>query len=216
MIDIAFDINEGNTFCNEIYPVVAIDQNAMWWDSYNKKAEEIIKQYSMHKVVIIQITAENFCMNKLALALFINGINKEMRLDLAVFKVKNLEQAINDYKPYLALSIAIKYILQIMDGSPEMIYKNISQLGYLGLLINTDYAENIMTLEYKGAESPKFTYVAKNIFEALVVTAVLKMVSLAKVSAHYEVQVRLNPSEQKIDIDMLTKQVIDRVAQWLD
>ena len=29
----------------------------------NKKAEEIIKQYSMHKVVIIQITAERFCMN---------------------------------------------------------------------------------------------------------------------------------------------------------
>ena len=216
MIDIAFDVHEGNTFCNNECPVIVIDKAPNDWLEYMRKAEKVINHYGENKTIILQINNPQFSINKFSLALFVASIKLPSKLELAVFKVKDLEEAREAYKPYLALTIAVKYVLQLFNETPEVIYKNISGLGYLGLSITTDYIENTMTLVYEGAQEPSYHFETDNAFDALVMAAVLKTVSLAQVKAKFEVKMVLNSTPQKRTIDDLMAQIFKIVSAWID
>ncbi len=216
MIDIAFDIHEGNTFCDEVCPVISLDNTPHTWEEYAEQAEDLIKRYGDDKTIILQINNPQFSINKLSLALFVSSIKLPCTLDLAVFKVKDLEEAREAYKPYLALTIAVKYVLQLFNAAPEVIYKNISGLGYLGLSIKTDYVENTMTLVYEGAKEPLYHFETDNAFDALVMSAVLKTVSLAQIKEKFEVKMSLNLAPQKRTIDELIVQILKIVSPWIE
>ena len=216
MIDIAFDIHEGNTFCDEVCPVISLDNTPHTWEEYAEQAEDLIKRYGDDKTIILQINNPQFSMNKFSLALFVSSIKMPSTLDLAVFKVKDLETAREAYKPYLALTIAVKYVLQLFNATPEVIYKNISGLGYLGLSIKTDYVENTMTLVYEGAKEPLYHFETDNAFDALVMSAVLKTVSLAQIKEKFEVKMSLNLAPQKRTIDELIVQILKIVSPWIE
>ncbi len=216
MIDIAFDTHEGNTFCDETCSVVSLDNVPQSWEEYTEQAEELINRYGDDKTIILQINNPQFSMNKFSLALFVSSIKMPSTLDLAVFKVKDLETAREAYKPYLALTIAVKYVLQLFNATPEVIYKNISGLGYLGLSIKTDYIENTMTLVYEGSKEPSYHFETDNAFDALVMSAVLKTVSLAQIKEKFEVKMSLNLAPQKRTIDELVSQVLKIVSPWIE
>lgn len=216
MIDIAFDIHEGNTFCDEVCPVISLDNTPHTWEEYASQAEDLINRYGDAKTIILQINNPQFSINKLSLALFVSSIKLPCTLDLAVFKVKDLEAAREAYKPYLALTIAVKYVLQLFNATPEVIYKNISGLGYLGLSIKTDYIENTMTLVYEGAQKPSYHFETDNAFDALVMSAVLKTASLAEIKAKIEVKMFLNLAPQKRTIDDLVSQILKIVSPWIE
>ena len=216
MIDIAFDIHEGNTFCGEECSVVTLDNAPQTWEEYVRQAEDLINRYGDNKTIILQINNPQFSMNKFSLALFVGSIKLPCKLELAVFKVKDLEEAREAYKPYLALTIAVKYVLQLFNETPEVIYKNISGLGYLGLSITTDYIENTMTLVYEGAQEPSYHFETDNAFDALVMAAVLKTVSLAQVKAKFEVNKVLNSTPQKRTIYDLMSKILKIVSAWID
>lgn len=216
MIDIAFDTHEGNTFCDEVCPVVLLDNVPQTWEEYASQAEDLIKCYCNDKTIILQINNPQFSMNKFSLALFVSSIKMPCTLDLAVFKVKDLEVAREAYKPYLALTIAVKYVLQQFNATPEVIYKNISGLGYLGLSIKMDYIENAMTLVYEGAQKPSYHFETDNAFDALVMSAVLKTASLAEIKAKIEVKMFLNLAPQKRTIDDLVSQILKIVSPWIE
>ncbi len=216
MIDIAFDTHEGNTFCDEVCPVVSLDNVPQSWEEYARQAEELINRYGDDKTIILQINNPQFSMNKFSLALFVSSIKMPSTLDLAVFKVKDLETAREAYKPYLALTIAVKYVLQLFNATPEVIYKNISGLGYLGLSIKTDYIENTMTLTYEGAKEPSYHFETDNAFDALVMSAVLKTLSLAQIKEKFEVKMSLNLAPQKRTIDELIVQILKIVSPWIE
>lgn len=216
MIDIAFDIHEGNTFCGEECSVVTLDNAPQTWEEYVRQAEDLINRYGDNKTIILQINNPQFSMNKFSLALFVGSIKLPCKLELAVFKVKDLEEAREAYKPYLSLTIAVKYVLQLFDSTPEEIYKNISGLGYLGLSIKTDYIENTMSLVYEGAKEPSYHFETDNAFDALVMSAVLKTVSLAQIKAKFEVKMALNFIPPQKTIDNLISQILKIVSPWVE
>lgn len=216
MIDIAFDTHEGNIFCGEVCPVVSLDNAPQTWEEYASQAEDLINRYEDDKTIILQINNPQFSTNKLSLALFVSSIKLPCKLELAVFKVKDLEEAREAYKPYLSLTIAVKYVLQLFNATPEEIYKNISGLGYLGLSIKTDYIENTMTLTYEGAKEPSYHFETDNAFDALVMSAVLKTLSLAQIKEKFEVKMSLNLAPQKRTIDELIVQILKIVSPWIE
>lgn len=215
MIDIVFDSKADDTFCGEMFPCVDIKAKMSSWTDYMNLAQNFIKSYSEHKSVIVKSVDKDFSINKFSVALFAESIQNQSNLDYVVFKVKDLEKSRESYKPYLALTIAVKYVLQLIDKTPEEIYRNISDLGYLGLDIKSDYLKNMMSLKYKETASPKNKYKAHNAFEALVLTALLKTVSLAKIQACFEVEIDLNNTPKKIDVKCLVEEIMRKVSPWV-
>lgn len=216
MIDIVFDAQEGQTFCDQKFPFAELNVKASGWSDYAQLAQDFIKTYAEHKSVIIQVTNNEFSINKFSVALFVESIQMASKLDYVVFKVQDLEAAREAYKPYLALTIAIKYVLQLVHETPEKIYKNISELGYLGLTIKSDYLKNMMSLRYEGAKAPVYRYKTQNAFEALVMAGLLKTASLAKIQACFEVEAELNMTERPIDVGCLVAQIMRRVSFWIN
>lgn len=215
MIDIAFDVNKDNTFCGENYSVIAINNPAQSWADYKKQAGMLIKEHSSEKTIVVKVNNDDFSINKFSVALFVSSFETTGKLDLVVFKVDDLEKAREAYKPYLALTVALKYIMQLINQSPEVICKNVSTLGYLGLLIETDYANNITFLEYPGADEPIYEFEAHNSFEVLLWAAVLKAVSLAQISMKLRIKMFLGFEQEKIDINELTDQIVQKISFWI-
>lgn len=215
MIDIAFDMHRDNTFCGESFSVITVDNPAHTWADYKEQADMLIKEHSSEKTVVVKVNNADFSINKFSVALFVSSFETTGELDLVVFKVDDLEQAREAYKPYLALTVALKYVLQLFNQPPEAIFKNVSILGYLGLLIETDYVNNVMLLEYSGASGTAYEFEAHDTFEALLWAAVLKAVSLAQIPTKIRVKVFLGFEPQKIDANKLMEQIVQKVSLWI-
>ena len=142
MIDIAFDMHQDNTFCGEVFSVIEIENELQSWADYKKFAQLFIQQHSQEKTVVVKVTNSHFSINKFSVALFVSSFNLSCPLNLVVFKVDDLEQACEGYKPYLALTVALKYVLQLINEPAETIYKNaekfagLSELLFIFLKIN--------------------------------------------------------------------------------
>ena len=143
MIDIAFDMHRDNTFCGESFSVITVDNPAHTWADYKEQADMLIKEHSSEKTVVVKVNNADFSINKFSVALFVSSFEAADKPDLVVFKVDDLEWAREAYKPYLALTVALKYVLQLFNQPPEAICRNVSILGYLGLLIETDYVNPV-------------------------------------------------------------------------
>lgn len=217
MIDIAFDIHQDNTFCCEEFSIVTISEALKSWAEYKQFAEIFIKEHSAEKTVVVKAVNDGFSINKFSVALFVSSFNLSAPLELVVFKVDDMEKAREDYKPYLALTVALKYVLQLVDQPSKIIYKNISILGYLGVLINNDYTNDIMLLEYIGdKEGADYEFEAHTPFEALLYAAVIKTVAIAKLSIKLKIKIYIASSEMsKIDMELLAEQVIKTVSLWI-
>lgn len=215
MISIAFDIHNDNTFCGQNFSVIEIDETAQSWNDYKKLADVLVREHSAEKTIVIKVNNDDFSINKFAVALFVSSFETAGRLELAVFKVDDLESTREAYKPYLALTVALKYILQLFDQSPNEICKSISILGYLGLLIETDYANNIMSLEYSGKSEDFYEVEANNCFDVLMWVAILKAISLAQIQTKIKLNVVLDFKQQQIDINELLEQIVQKFSIWV-
>ena len=215
MIDIAFDMHRDNTFCGESFSVITVDNPAHTWADYKEQADMLIKEHSSEKIVVVKVNNADFSINKFSVALFVSSFEAADKPDLVVFKVDDLERAREAYKPYLALTVALKYVLQLFNQPPEAICRNVSILGYLGLLIETDYVNNVMLLEYSGNFGAVYEFEAHDSFEVLLWAAVLKTVSLAQIPTKIRVRVFLGFKPQKIDANKLMEQIIQKVSFWI-
>lgn len=217
MIEIVLDANEGNEFCGKSYPIIEISsQKEYKWENYKELARNYISQYKEEKAIIIYIKDDKFSLNKLSLALFVESIKKETNLENAVFKVKDLTQARQNYYPYVALTIAIKYVLKWLNESPAAIYKSISELGYLDLDIKRSYTNNTLSIKYNGSSEPLYTYKTSNVFDALAMAGLLKAISLAKVKACFNVEMILDETPQIMDTDKIVEKIIQDISAWIN
>ena len=217
MIEIVLDGNSGNEFCGNSYPIIEIEkQNDYTWESYKELARTYIHKYKDEKAIIIYIKDDNFSLNKLSLALFVESIKNQTNLENAVFKVTDLTQARQNYYPYVALTIAIKYVLKWLNETPSAIYKSISELGYLDLDIKRSYAKNTLSIKYEGSSEPVYNYNTSNVFDALAVAGLLKAISLAKVKACFNVEMILDETPQNMDTDTIVEKIIKDVSPWID
>ena len=217
MIEIVLDSNSGNEFCGNQYPVIEVEkQNSYDWECYKELARNYISKYQEEKAIIIYIKDNELSLNKLSLALFVESIKKETNLENAVFKVTNLTEARQNYYPYVALTIAIKYVLKWLNEAPSAIYKSISELGYLDLDIKRSYAKNTLSIKYEGSSEPTYNYNTSNVFDALAVAGLLKAISLAKVKACFNVEMLLDETPQNMDTDEIVEKIIKNVSTWIN
>jgi hypothetical protein len=133
-----------------------------------------------------------------------------------VFKVDDYEKIRNNYKPYVALTIGVKYAITLSKETPKTIYKNISELGYLGITSKHSYANNTMELKLPNGTDCALKMNAKNINETIAGVAVLKALSLAQIKISAELLIDINENDTALDIDWIIAKILKDVANWID
>ena len=115
----------------------------------------------------------------LAVALFVEAYHLPNMLECAVFKVEDNAAAIEEYKPYIALTIGMRLALRLCHENTRAIYREIENMGYLGLNIKTDYLAQKIYVGLSG-NGDTTTFTAHTAQEAVAVAASLKALSLAQ------------------------------------
>jgi hypothetical protein len=216
MIDIIFDHNDNNVFHNKEYDIEIISESIPdTYDEYRRFAKYILHKHQNEENIIIKIINESVLLNKLALAMFIESADDD-KINCIVFKVKDLNKSIEQYKPYIALTIGVKYALRLIKEDIKTIYKDMETLNYLGLIINHDYLNNIVTFKLENSSNPIQTIKTENITDAITWVAVLKALSLAEIEVSIEVLCPYTNHEQPVfDREKIIEAIINNVSAWI-
>lgn len=216
MIEIAIDGHDNDEFLEKTRPVIKIEQFlGKNLTDYRLKAKELLSAFGDEQIVIVRSFQDNFSVNLFALALFIESFHMQKVPDCVVFKVKDAEAALKQYKPYVALTIGLKYVMRLCSEDVKTIYKEIGNLGYLGLTVKNDYARNKIFISLAGKDAVK-KIITFNTLEALVVTGVLKSLALAKKGASIEAEINVVEETASIDEERIITQVCEMVHPWIN
>ena len=216
MIEVVLDGNDNNDFLNQSRPVFVIEKFlGTDFQAYREKAKEIIAACGHEPIIIIRNQSEQCSINKLALALFIETENTENNLECVVFKVSDAPAAIEAYKPYVALTIGIKYVMRLMEENAKVIYKEISLLEYLGLEITHDYIRNVLQIKLPGSGEPK-RISTEHTSDALSLIGALKALALAQINTSIQADFYISDENPPFDKDAIINGIINFVQPWID
>ena len=216
MLEIILDGNPGNTFLQQEYPVAEVVPSS-WqtFDDYRREARRIIENHANENAVIIPENEPRFSINKLAVALFIESCEIPNRLDYAVFKVSDYKQKTEAYKPYCALTIAIKYIMRLLQDDPKTAYKDMACLGYLGLNIKQDYANDRLLINLPGKiPLPKIT--ASDFSEALIAIGIAKALTLEPTGDSLEIEINTLGTDTSLSKRQIINEIVNRVIPLIE
>lgn len=217
MIEVVLDGNNNDEFDGEKYPLIVIEKQKQYeWDNYKKLASEIIEKNKAEANVIIRINDDGFSLNKMALAMFVASLECENKIECAVFKVCDLQEAREKYKPFVALTIAVKYIVRLAAGSREQAYRDIAGLGYLGIDISRNYTKNVLKLEYLAGGDDVLDIVADSLSDAIVETALIKALSLAKIKAAVRLKINIKNESEAVVVRNLIEKLLQMIKPWID
>ena len=215
MIETVLDGHSGNTFLNQPRPVYTLASfSGTTFDDYRREAQNFVKAYAKERIVIVHIPQEHFSLNLFSLALFVESCRIDNDIDAAVFKVADEAKALAEYKPFVALTIAVKYVMRLCKEDTARIYHEFTELGYLGLDITQDYFKDETALRLKGSEdlvrlTPKSTQ------EAVANVGMLKALSLLKNEANIELLIKNNPKDTALDEDAAIAQILKDITPWV-
>ena len=216
MIETVLDANDNDKFLNRTYRV--INPSAILdapFSAYRNEAKKIISAYAAEAAIIIPEADTVFSINKLALALFVESCKVKNNLEFAVFKVKNLPKKTESYKPYVALTVAVKYVMRLINESPQNAFRDIANLSYLGLDIKHDYAHDklFMSLQRK---DPIKKIKSSNFSETLTLVGILKALSLTHTDTSIQAEIDCLNYDTPIDLDEIIDRVIGEVMPLID
>lgn len=216
MIEIVLDENAENKFLNAERPVYTVsDTGEKTWADYRDLAEKVLKMYGDTPIIIIRNTNPLFSINWFAVALFVTSCFIKNKLECAVFKVEDKAVAVQAYKPFVALTIGLKYIIRLYQDELDNVYKEIAGLSYLGLNIHEDYLENKLYMELpNGGELHNLT--AQTAEEALTVVAILKSVALTQKPAHIKAEILKAENSPMPNINTAVANVVSYVKEWIN
>ena len=215
MIEFAFDDNIGNTFLGDETPVFEIPSQVFDnFDVYKSVAANLLRKHQSDKYVTISDKRVEYSRNLFAVALFVESYKQDTKIDCVIFKSQNHTEEVNNYKPYIALIIGLKYVFSLIDKAPNVIYKDISLLGYLGLEINEDYANNQLNIKYNNASKIQ-NVVAEDVDNALIIIGALKSLSLARAQVGFDVVMPITNTKVTKSIDELTDAILKIVLPIL-
>ncbi len=215
MIEVILDQNQTDVFQNQTRPVYDVRKfSGTDLSAYRALAREFAKQFQNDPIVIVRSETDGFSINLFALALFIETYHLDAKLDAVVFQTANVHAATEAYKPYVALTIGLKYAMRLREQSPKMIFKEISLLNYLNLNIRQDYLANKMFISLPGAE-PAQKIIANNADEALVAIGIIKTLSLTHCNAAIDAELFLSDCPVCQSEENLIQKIIDGVRPWI-
>lgn len=216
MIEIAFDKNSDNKFQNKCRPLFEISSfKGSHLADYQKLAREIIQRHQDEYIIIIRSLVPELSLNMLALALFIESGRVENKIECAVLKVNNYEQALVAYKPYVALTIGIKLAIRLCHEDNLSIYREIENMGYLGLDIKRDYFQNKIISSLPG-DGETLKIQAYDAADAIVGAATLKALSLAKCGASVVVEFDISNENVPFNEDEIIYRIVENARRWID
>ncbi len=216
MIEIVLDENKDNSFLNAERPVYTInEQKALTWEAYRALAHRIIREHEQTPILIIKNNNQKFSNNWFAVAMFVESCFVKSKLECAVFKVENRKDALNAYKPFVALTIGLKYIIRLYQEELNNVYKEISGLSYLGLNIREDYLENKLYMELPALEDAH-QLTAQTKEEALTTVGILKSIALMQYPMHLKAEIAITKETTIPNIDTAIQNVVEYIHSVLD
>ncbi len=213
MIEIALDETLNDIFFNHPRPVFEVEELPEFtWDGYVALAKQIIEIHAEDQIIILRNRFDDLNINLLAVALFVQSCLKAMTLECVVIKVKNKATALEQYKPYVALSIGLKYMIHLFMGNHDMIYKEISELSYLGIEIKQSYLHNCLDI-YLKADGDLEEIVTTNKEQALSAIGIIKSMTLNQTKANIHAKISTKPDNEDIDIERAVENTVKNVMK---
>ncbi len=215
MIEIAFDKHLDELFQGQKYPQLDVpDLCKKSFGAYVQYARDVFKYYKSERYLIVFSDDKRFNTNSLALAFFIvSCLEDEYSIDCLVVKSKNYDEAFSSYKPYVAVSIGVKYALRLIKESTDIIYKELKCLDYLGFSIREDYVKN--SIHYVPHNSYKSSVTTNNVHDALVYASLYKILALAKVETPFELVVKITKEAESLDAEELVFAILQKVSSYI-
>lgn len=209
MIEIALDKNPDNKFKNKEYPIFEVNQfNNNNFNSYLTMAEDIMNRFIQSPIGIIKIASNKCSLNFLALALFIKSCQKDNSLECIVFKVNNYEQALQSYKPFVALTTGIRLALRLYNTSAKEIYHELENMGYLGIQSHTNYLEHKIFLRLGKHENPSIRFMANNLSQVISIASTLKCFALLNQNISSTAEIKMMPQDTICDINQIITEIL--------
>lgn len=217
MIEITFDEHLNNSFKGLEPPILTIpDLSGKPFKAYFDYAKEIFRENKESLYLIVFEDKKLFDINKLALAFFIcSCLEPENPLECLVVKTLQIQKAIENYKPYIALSIGLKYALFLASESTTNIYKEIKLLTYFNFSIKENYAEETITYQTNGNQELKHieTFSA---FDTLIYVSLLKILSLANIEENINLVVHTTKDSEMIDKEKLIEKILEKTKPYIN
>ena len=193
-------------------PQVSIENNIFnKWIDYKNFAINLVENNKNQKGLIITRKENDISFEKLALAIFIASIIIPNDLESVIFEVDDFQKAKKSYNPYIAITVAIKYILNLSEKNTDEIYKDISELGYLGLDVNRKFLNNTITLKLIRNSEYLHKYQTSTLSETLEKVAILKALSLTDVDISIELEILCNQNNENLDINNIIDKVVEKM-----
>ena len=216
MLEIAFDENDNNLFLGEECPVAdGFALSACDWDGWRKEAAALVGRYRQVRVLIVRgMQAPD--MFRLALALAAETYDESGMLETVVFKVASNKSVIDGYRPYAALTNAVRYARDLFRTEDEReIRADFKRLGYLGIVCEENYADGSLRLYFDGGGKEKQVLAAEGRNAAIALVGIMKKKAICKEKVFIEGLVGLKAVEnasylpEPKDEDELIKQIVD-------
>ena len=193
-------------------PQVSIENNIFnKWIYYKNFAINLVENNKNQKGLIITRKENDISFEKLALAIFIASIIIPNDLESVIFEVDDFQKAKKSYNPYIAITVAIKYILNLFEKNTDEIYKDISGLGYLGLDVKRKFLNNTITLKLIRNSEYLHKYQTSTLSETLEKVAILKALSLTDVDISMELEILCNQNNENLDINDIIDKVVEKM-----
>lgn len=201
MIKVIFDKNyTDQTFDNRACPVYTLQTSGSCFEPYLTEAKKFVSTYARERFVIVTPTADHEALNLFATAVSCVSLIEENVIDGLVLKVANKDAAMAAYRPFIALFVALKYVVRLYQEGAEAAYREIADMAYLGLDVKIEYAKQEIILHHPGHEKLD-DLVVDSTPDALIAAGYLKTIALLEqdvdVSAHIHIR-----SKDVMDFDV--------------
>ncbi len=215
MIEIAFDKHLDPFFKEQEHPLLDVPNlHNKTFDAYISYARKAIKQYQSQKYLIAISDDSRFDTNLLSLAFFIAScLDNQNTVDCLVIKNKNYDKAFESYKPYIAISIGIKYVLRLIEEPADIIYKELKCLNYLNFSIKEDYVQNTICYIFNPKNTSSVT--TNNTFDALVYAALYKILALTEIAIPFNLTIQITDKTQAINAEKIISAILQKVSPYI-
>ncbi|MBQ8870210.1 MAG: hypothetical protein IJ019_02400 [Alphaproteobacteria bacterium] len=216
MLEIIFDKNDNNEFLNQTRPVIEfIDNKEYSFDEYRLLAKNILQKYENEQIILVRNKTKSFSSNLFAVALFVQSCLQATKTECVVFKTKEYETALKAYRPYVALTIALKFAVRLYNQSVKQAYREMENMSYLGINIKKNYETNVICMNWNNKKN-EVDFTGTDFEQSIITAATLKAYSLLKVTDSFKAIIHVNNEETKVDINEVINKIVQNVVRFVD